>query len=75
MLKLLVYPWSQVFIEFYRPLSSDENLLIWMKMYSSYATAEILKNASAQLVLRKFNKIYSVFCYLKKVLSDNGSPF
>ena len=34
-----------------------------------------MKNTSAQSVMRKFHKIFSMFCYPKKVLSDNGLPF
>ena len=31
-------------------------------------------NRSAQLIINKFNKIYSMFGYPKKVLSDKGPP-
>ena len=52
----------------------DEKLL--MDMYFRYPIVEIILSAqSAQSVIRKFNKIFSMFGYPKKVLSDNGPPF
>ena len=34
-----------------------------------------MKSTSAQSVISKFDKIFSMFCYPKEVLSDNGLPF
>ena len=73
--KLPEYPWSQIFIDFYGPLPSEQKLFVLIDMYSRYPIAKIMKNTSAQSVIRKFNKIYSIFGYPKKVLSDNGPLF
>lgn len=40
-------------------------------MNSRFPIAEIIKNLSAQSVIKKFNKIFSIFRYPKKVLTDN----
>ena len=44
-------------------------------MYSRYPIVEIMKNASAQSVIKKFNKIISMFGFPIKVLTDNRPPF
>ena len=43
-------------------------------MNSRYPIVEITKNTSAQSVIKKFNKIFSLFHYPKKVLTDNRPP-
>ena len=61
MLKLPEYPWNQIAIDCYGPLPCDEKLFVLIDMYSHYPIVEILKNPSAQSVIRKFNKIFSMF--------------
>ena len=43
-------------------------------MYSHYPIVEITKN-TGQSVIKKFNKIFPMFGYPKKVLTDNGPSF
>ena len=71
-MKLPGYPWSQIAIDFYGSLPSDEKLFVLMYMYSRYLIVVTNYNASAQSVIRKFNKIFSMFSYPKEALNDNG---
>ena len=58
MLKLPDYPQSQIALDFYGPLLSDEKLF-WWKYFS---TVEIMKNISGQFIQNscKFNNKHSV---------------
>ena len=64
------YLWSQIAIDFYGLLPSDEKLFVLMDMNSRYPRMEVMKNTSVQSGIRKFNKLLSMFGYPEKVLMN-----
>ena len=67
--------WDEITIDFFGPLPSGESLLVTKDLYSRYPFIEIMKNTTANSVINRFEKLFSMFGYPNKVRSDNGPPF
>ena len=69
--KLPEYPWSQISIDLYGPLPSDEILFVLMDVHSRYPIVKIMKKTSVQSVIRKLNKIFSILGVFLKMTMDH----
>jgi hypothetical protein len=66
-------PWQYLSIDFYE--IDDLKFLVLMDEFSRYPLVMELRSTSAEYVIRKLDKIFSIFGHPEKIKSDNGPPF
>ena len=62
-------------MDFYRPLPSNEYLLVVIDRYSRFPDVEIVHSIKASAVIPKLDRIFAVHGIPKILKSDNGPPF
>lgn len=67
------YPFERIHLDFFH--FKNRNFLIIVDSFSKYVEIIILKTYTADIVIEKLRKFFSVYGLCKVLVSDNGPPF
>jgi Integrase core domain. len=75
MTNLPIEPWETIAADFYGDLPTGEKLLVITDLYSKFPIIEVLRSTKLQTVGERFDDLFSLFGFSKKILTDNGPPW
>jgi len=75
MTNLPIEPWETIAADFYGDLPTGEKLLVITDLYSKFPIIEVLRSTKLQTVGERFDNLFSLFGFSKKILTDNGPPW
>ena len=67
--------WSQVSVDLFGPMSSNNHVVVVQDLATRYPAAKIVRSTAANSVLPALSEIYNNLGNPDKQLSDNGPPF
>ena len=68
-------PWTEIAIDYKGPLRTGGYLVVLVDKYSRYPIVNEVKSTTAKELIKFLDEIFSLFGLVKKIDSDNGTPF